>query len=198
MTQDQPIDRRQMLKDAAIYLVGKNGYDRTTIKEIARHCDVTVGVIYHYFESKKDLFCEALKDYCSSWEEIVPNVRQLPIEEGLVLIATRFIDNWRNNQAFIKIFATESFQNEDAHALFSDLLADAREKLSRYFECKIAEKEIAPADKQIMMNMFVSHFFTALLFKERLHIPILPEVDDGFIRASVRMLLSGWRQGDLE
>lgn len=198
MAQDQPPNRRQMLKDAAINLVSQHGYERTTIKEIAKNCNVTVGVIYHYFKSKEELFSEALKDYGSNWEEFLPHVKELPIEEGLVMIAGHLLNHWRKQQHFMKIMATESFQNEDARCLFQNLLADAREKLGRYFELKIAANEIGPFNVQIMMNIFVSHFFTAFLHKERLKIPILPELDDDFIQSSVRIMLSGWRQGDLE
>lgn len=196
MAPNQLPNRRQMLKDAAINLVSQHGYEKTTIKEIARHCDVTVGVIYHYFKSKDDLFSEALQDYGANWEEVIPHVKELPIEDGLVFIATRLVDSWRKQKHFMKILVTESFQHENARCLFYDLLAEAREKLGQYFELKMAANEIAPGNVQIMMNIFVSHFLTAFLHKERLKIPILPDVDDEFIRSSVRMMLSGWRQGE--
>lgn len=38
----------------------QKGYDRTSLREIARGAGVTKGGIYHYFESKEHLFREAL------------------------------------------------------------------------------------------------------------------------------------------
>lgn len=187
------VNRRQMLKDAAIELISQHGYDRASIKEIAKRCDVTVGVIYHYFSSKEELFGEAMRDYCSEWEMIIPQVKQLSLEEGLVLIASKLIEKWRKQQNFMVILVGECAKNPDVHHLFSTMLVEAREALGKYIESRIETGEMRRANTQIILNMFVSHFLTSFIHKEQLQIPIVPELDEAFIRSSVRIMLDGWR-----
>ncbi|MET3289905.1 UNVERIFIED_CONTAM: AcrR family transcriptional regulator [Brevibacillus sp. OAP136] len=193
MSEDQVVNRRQMLKDAAIELISQHGYDRTSIKEIAKRCDVTVGVIYHYFSSKEELFDEALRGYCSEWESIIPMVKQLPLEEGLVFIASRLIDKWRKQQNFMVILVGECVKNPAVHEIFSRMLVEAREALGKYVEMKMETKELSRANTQIILNIFVSHFLTSFIHKEQLQIPIVPELNEEFIRSSVRTMLDGWR-----
>jgi AcrR family transcriptional regulator len=53
---------KQEIIEAALYLFGKKGYKDTTIEEIAEHAQFSKGAIYSYFESKKELFNEILKE----------------------------------------------------------------------------------------------------------------------------------------
>ena len=68
-------------------MFAQKGYDKATISEIAKVADFSVGTIYNFFESKKDLF-EALQEsefsiiieYLQSLREKYPN----PMERMLV------------------------------------------------------------------------------------------------------------------
>ncbi len=53
---------KQEIIESALYLFGKKGYKDTTIEEIAEHAQFSKGAIYSYFESKKKLFDEILKE----------------------------------------------------------------------------------------------------------------------------------------
>lgn len=193
LSENQVLNRRQMLKDAAIHLISQYGYEGTTIKEIAMQCDVTVGVIYHYFTNKEELFREALLDYCSEWEDIMPMVKQLPIEEGLVIIASRLMEKWRKQQNFMVILVGECVKNPTVHSIFSQMMVGARKALGKYLEEKMATNEIGRENTQIILNIFVSHFLTSFIHKEQLQIPILPDLNEAFIRSSVKVMVNGWR-----
>jgi AcrR family transcriptional regulator len=49
-------DTRRRIIVAARACFGRSGYDLTTNKDIAAEAEVTTGAIYHYFDSKPDLF----------------------------------------------------------------------------------------------------------------------------------------------
>lgn len=53
---DEPIDRRQVILDAAAELFAEQGYDRSSIRDIAGKVGLLPGSVYHYFASKDELY----------------------------------------------------------------------------------------------------------------------------------------------
>ena len=53
--------RRQLIIDKAIELFAKKGYADTKIGDIAKAADMSVGLMFHYFESKEKLFEELVR-----------------------------------------------------------------------------------------------------------------------------------------
>ena len=52
----KPEIRRQEILDAALVLFGKNGYEKTSMADIAKYMGVAQGLCYRYFPSKEALF----------------------------------------------------------------------------------------------------------------------------------------------
>ncbi len=50
---EQKEQRRQLIMDKAIELFAKKGYADTKIGDIAQAADMSVGLMFHYFESKR-------------------------------------------------------------------------------------------------------------------------------------------------
>ncbi len=48
--------RRAIILNSAAKLFAKNGFDRTSMRDIARHAGLLPGSVYHYFASKAELF----------------------------------------------------------------------------------------------------------------------------------------------
>lgn len=53
---DEPLDRRQLILNTAADLFSRNGYDRTSIRDIAREVGLLPGSVYHHFPSKEELY----------------------------------------------------------------------------------------------------------------------------------------------
>jgi len=47
--------RREHIAKASARLFIKKGYDQTTVREIAKACDMAMGTLYHYVGSKEDV-----------------------------------------------------------------------------------------------------------------------------------------------
>lgn len=47
--------RRNLILDAAIEVIAQHGFQRTSIKQIAKHAGVADGTIYNYFKNKEEL-----------------------------------------------------------------------------------------------------------------------------------------------
>lgn len=62
-TVKQPEERRQEILDVAMGLFTTSGYDAVSMRDIARAANITPGLVYHYFDSKQNLFNAALDAY---------------------------------------------------------------------------------------------------------------------------------------
>lgn len=58
---EQKERRRLLIIDKAIELFAKKGYADTKIGDIAKAADMSVGLMFHYFESKEKLFEELVR-----------------------------------------------------------------------------------------------------------------------------------------
>lgn len=56
-----PAERRAMILDEALRLFAERHYSVVTVRDIAQVCDMNVGLLYHYFDSKDDLVRRALE-----------------------------------------------------------------------------------------------------------------------------------------
>ncbi|MGG5372341.1 TetR/AcrR family transcriptional regulator [Enterococcus sp. AZ196] len=58
-----PDVRRQELIEIALKQFLENGYEKTSIRSILKEADGEIGMFYHYFESKKEIYEAALETY---------------------------------------------------------------------------------------------------------------------------------------
>jgi AcrR family transcriptional regulator len=54
----QALKAKQKIYEAAVELCDKNGFENTTIADIARKTGMSVGSFYHYYSSKGDIYYE--------------------------------------------------------------------------------------------------------------------------------------------
>ena len=62
MGQTTVIDMRDRIIEAAITVAAESGFTQATTKEIARQAGCSEGIIYHYFESKHELFLGVIRE----------------------------------------------------------------------------------------------------------------------------------------
>ncbi len=58
---EQKEQRRQLIISKALELFAKKGYSDTKIGDIAKASDMSVGLMFHYFESKEQLYEELVR-----------------------------------------------------------------------------------------------------------------------------------------
>ncbi len=87
---------RQELLSRCFALFAERGYHTLTIREIAKGLGVSTGTLYHYFESKEDLFIQ-LMDYLSledTGEQVLSQLSHpLTLTERIVVVMNCVIDN---------------------------------------------------------------------------------------------------------
>lgn len=87
-----PEIRRQELIEIALKQFLENGYEKTSVRSILKEADGEIGMFYHYFKSKNEIYEAALEyyneDYIAKFTEIV-NSAGLSFKEKLNQVFTR-------------------------------------------------------------------------------------------------------------
>ncbi len=59
-------ERRRQILEAARQVFSQKGFDATNVSDVAAAADVSQGTIYHYFDSKDDLFMAVFEDWLTT------------------------------------------------------------------------------------------------------------------------------------
>lgn len=133
-TVKQPDERRQEILDAAMALFTTRGYDAVSMRDIARAADITPGLVYHYFDSKENLFSVAFDAYvieCTNALIEVLDNPDLPLGRKLdVLFSQPADEESRRYHAFFHAKGNRMFHDHLSfaicHRLYPHVLAAVR------------------------------------------------------------------------
>ncbi len=95
--EQKSLKTKQMISNAAIELFQTYGYEKTTIQDISKATETSVGSIYHHFGSKEGILNFALREYndiCitdDNWENKIQNPYDTIMEFLL-----RYAESWEN------------------------------------------------------------------------------------------------------
>ena len=62
-TQKRSIEKKDKIIEKGFELMCNNGYYSTNTNDIAKYVGVSIGIIYQYFNDKKEIFIEGIKKY---------------------------------------------------------------------------------------------------------------------------------------
>ncbi|MBW2061849.1 MAG: TetR/AcrR family transcriptional regulator [Deltaproteobacteria bacterium] len=112
--------RRKIIKQRALDLFIEKGYSKTTIRDIAAACGVSVGTLYHYIGSKEDILTLMSNDAKAFLKEFASNFVDVSqcatITEKLRLALEKYIRNIDASQNTI-VFWYQAGKNLEADAL---------------------------------------------------------------------------------
>ncbi len=97
------MDKKETIIQSAIKLFSTQGFEGTSVREIAADADVNVAMINYYFGSKEKLF-ESIVEYRASFlkgilAELITNTHLTPIEK-IDIIIDQTIERKFSNSAF--------------------------------------------------------------------------------------------------
>src|SRR5215467_9973399 len=64
-------DTRARIQAVAVELFTEQGYDKTSLREIAEHLGVTKAALYYHFKSKEDIVASLVEDYYGQIDELI-------------------------------------------------------------------------------------------------------------------------------
>jgi AcrR family transcriptional regulator len=64
-------DTRQRIQDVALSLFAEQGYEKTSLREIAEHLHVTKAALYYHFKTKEDIVISTFEDLGRPLDELI-------------------------------------------------------------------------------------------------------------------------------
>ncbi len=196
---DDPVDSdeasgsstRERILDIALELFTTQGYDKTSLRQIAEQLGFTKAAIYYHFASKADILMalhlrlhefgreslEAMGDDASveSWAELLEGI----IDQMLAQRAL-FIFHERNQAAI------EALHRQDHEGDHEDIQNRFRQALGN---------EALPADTRVRMACAIGAVMGALAFSGDVFSSLPSDELGGMLRAAVARLLSDPSEG---
>ncbi|MFD5860496.1 TetR/AcrR family transcriptional regulator [Streptomyces chartreusis] len=111
---------RTAILDAARERFAADGYERATIRAIAKHANIDPSMVMRYYGNKEGLFAAAM-----AIDLKLPEPGSLSREDVGRALVTHFLDTWEENEvltALLRVGATNQAGAERMQGIFADQL----------------------------------------------------------------------------
>ncbi len=93
-------ERKRRIIDTALQLFSENGYDKTSIRDIAKHAHMSLGLLYNYFASKEQLLEAIVQEGVDDLQRALDLTRQshqdlLSLLKTIFSVIARKRNHWR-------------------------------------------------------------------------------------------------------
>lgn len=181
---------RDDILEAARKLFSDNGFDRTTLRQVADSAGVDAALISHYFGNKRGLFVAAV-EFPSDPAAVLEPVRTCPLDELAATTLRQILQVWASpaGPSVIARFRQALTSGEDElvrDLLTSVILAPIRERLRGTGD-----------DLDLRLTLFASQVAGLLVTREILVLPPLRAADIDALVAAVAPNLQRYLTGAL-
>ena len=163
---------RATILQAALTLFSRQGYDKVSLRAVAREADVDPALIHHYFDSKAELFSRAVLDGDLRPAEILERIITGPTDEIGRRAVREFVIAWRApgaSERFTAMFRA-AVNDEDARRPLVEFL-------NREIFVKLAHSQ-GHANAALRANLAVSALLGLVMARDILEIPTLNALKD--------------------
>ncbi len=189
-----PEAKRKRVLDAATDEFATYGFENTSIQQIAKRAEISVGSVYKYFENKDELFAMVVKENLSLLEELL--LHHSSSDEDVMVKAESVLKELlkfsKKHPQLIKLYCAITTGNNTE---FSRLLAQRVESISAKVYTEVIEKaqlsgearkDIDPKFFAFLLNnvfMMLQFSISCDYYKERFKVYMGEDVEnkDGFI-----------------
>lgn len=97
-------DTRSRLRKLALELFAEQGYEKTSLREIAERLGVTKAALYYYFKSKEDIVASLVEDYVADLDKLIAWAHDQPRTAATrAEIVRRYLDVVANGSAVFRM-----------------------------------------------------------------------------------------------
>jgi len=139
---------RQRILECALRLFGSQGYEQTTMREIAAAAGSSPGLTYRYFTSKEELVLALYQNQCAELDEYTHHMPACTLPEGFHVCVSRQLElmtPYRN--ALSALFGT-ALNSRSKIGVFSEHTAGIRRKARETYLRVIVSSRHAPRESQ--------------------------------------------------
>jgi TetR/AcrR family fatty acid metabolism transcriptional regulator len=150
LTQEDIRSKRRAILEAARTIIAKQGYEETTIAQIAAAAGVAVGTVYLYFRNKREIYTSLSIDWVETMAEALqdPRIAALPIEHvPRAMIGTVF--RLCHEHSDLMPFLQVDIQSNEEMRLHKESEALITRALDIFFRSAIERGQLAPFDTEM-------------------------------------------------
>ncbi len=144
-------------------LFSKKGYLGATTKEIAKEAGIAEITLFRYFPSKEKLFEEVINTYSflPALKGLLPEIKELSYENGLCVIANKFLDSLMMRKDLVRIMHSEIHRyTEKIHKIYHSIIDEILKTLASYFDEMKKKGIIRNFDTELGARAFLGMFFS--------------------------------------
>ena len=139
-TQKRSIEKRNKIIEKGFELMCEKGFYNTTTTDIAEYAGVSTGIIYQYFNDKKDIFLEGVKNYSTNIMYPMVNILETgkfnikDLNSILKYMMDKFINSHTISKKAHEELMAMSHLDEDVSNIFKNSEIEMTEKLVELFK----------------------------------------------------------------
>lgn len=101
--------KEEAILEAALRVIKQKGFHKARMADIARAAGISYGLVYHYFETKEDLFETILDRWWNSLFRLLAEIGAPPhdVHEQLGRIILFFLNTYHEHPELVNVFITE-------------------------------------------------------------------------------------------
>ena len=166
-------DTRARILQAALKLFARQGYDRTTTKELANSAKVAEGTLFRYFPNKKAILIEVAT---SGWIEILTDLltelSQMGSYKAISQVMRRRMLNIQENSDLLRVcFIEAQYHSELRERIQSEVIEKMTDVAEAFFETAMSKGIYRQINPKIVAQVFLGMFAIAGFSRETIIAP---------------------------
>lgn len=186
---------KDKIVDAALKMFSEKGYLGATTKELAREAGIAEVTLFRHFPSKEQLFEEVLNtnSFHSTMKIMIPEIKEMPYEEALFVIAAKFIETLTLRKDMVIIMHSEMRRYpEKIHNIYHSFIDESIKIVSSYFQALQKEGTLRDFSPEFGARAFMGMFFSFFNMQELMMRKVYRDIDnDAAIRTFVSIFVRG-------
>lgn len=155
-------ERKQKILSSATKLFAINGLAATKISDIAKSCGMSQGLLYHYYNSKEEIFTEIISYAFTNLNLAVKSLEKMKLSsaEKIKLALTNLLDGIKNNEEtgyyhllIAQATASESIP-EESKKIINSMSDEPYKAIARILRKGQKEKSIIDFDAKELSVVF--------------------------------------------
>ena len=195
--EQETVDRRQQIIEAALKVFSTKGFHKATNKDIAQAAGgISPGLIYWYFKDKEDLFLSIIRERAAIFQlaDHPERLMELPPREGLALIGRTYLSIFKvpGNVAVLRMLVGEAIRfPQIAEMFYKQAARRFLGLLSQYLQHQVDLGRLRPHDTMIAARSFLGMFVVNVVAREIMRDPLAIATPDEQLIATVLDIFLG-------
>lgn len=195
--------RREQILNAATEVFSRNGFQGTTLRQLARRAGISEATIYQHFASKEALYDAILEKKIKDRKHLYYPLEAAEAKQDMKVLTTivgNFLQQQSVDNSFMRMLLFSALEGHELSRKFvRGPLQDFFDFLGGYLESRMEQGVFKPMGGQVASRLLIGMVFYCILLREVYHDPGIQNVDlDDLAGKVVDLFYAGMRAGPAE